>query len=43
MNLIVDSSVIIAAITNEKHKQYLIKLSKGANLIAPAFLSLGNR
>ena len=38
MNLIVDTSVIIAVITNEKHKQDLIKLSKGTNLIAPASL-----
>ena len=44
MNLIMDTSVIIAVITNEKHKQDLIKLSKGANLIAPASLhwEIGN-
>lgn len=38
MNLIVDTSVIIAVITNEKHRNQLITLSKGANLIAPPSL-----
>ena len=35
MNLVVDTSVIIAAITKEAHKKQLIQLTKGADLIAP--------
>ena len=44
MNLVIDTSVIIAVITNEKHKKELIKLTKGANLIAPSSLhwEIGN-
>jgi predicted nucleic acid-binding protein len=44
MNLVVDTSVIIAVITNEKHKNQLIKVSKGADLIAPSSLhwEIGN-
>jgi len=44
MNLVVDTSVIIAVITNEEHKKQLIKLSKGADLIAPSSLhwEIGN-
>ena len=44
MNLIVDTSVIIAVITNEKHKKKLIRLTKGVDLIAPASLhwEIGN-
>ena len=44
MNLVVDTSVIIAVITNEKHKKQLIEVSKGADLIAPPALhwEIGN-
>ncbi len=44
MNVVVDTSVIIAAITNEVHKKQLIHLTKGANLIAPHSLhwEIGN-
>ena len=44
MNLIVDTSIIIAVITNEKHKKQLIKATKGADLIAPSSLhwEIGN-
>lgn len=44
MNYIVDTSVIISVITNEEHKEKIIKLTKGADLIAPSTLhwELGN-
>ncbi len=44
MNLIVDTSIIIAVITNEKHKKQLIKATKGMDLIAPSSLhwEIGN-
>jgi predicted nucleic acid-binding protein len=44
MNLVVDTSVIIAVITNEEHKRQLINLSKGVDLIAPPSLhwEIGN-
>lgn len=44
MNIVVDTSVIIAVITNEAHKKQLIELCKGADLIAPSSLhwELGN-
>ena len=44
MNLVVDTSVIIAVITNEDHKGQLIAISKGADLIAPASIhwEIGN-
>jgi len=35
MNIVIDSSVIIAIIGNEPEKNALIQLSKGARLIAP--------
>ena len=38
MNIVVDTSVIIAVVTNEKHKAQLIELTKGADLIAPSSL-----
>jgi predicted nucleic acid-binding protein len=38
MKIIVDTSVIIAVLTNEKHKQRLVELTKGADLIAPSSL-----
>ena len=44
MNLVVDTSIIVAVITNEKHKKQLIKATKGADLIAPSSLhwEIGN-
>ena len=44
MNLIVDTSVIIAVVTNEEHKSQLIEISKGSDLIAPSSLhwEIGN-
>jgi len=44
LNIIVDTSVIIAVITNEKNKKKIIELTTGANLFAPASLhwEIGN-
>ena len=44
MNLVVDTSVIIAVITNEEHKNQLIAVSKGTDLIAPSSIhwEIGN-
>ena len=44
MNLIIDTSIIIAVITNEKHKKSLIKATTGVDLIAPSSLhwEIGN-
>ena len=36
MKIIVDTSVIIAVITNESHKQLLVTLAEGSDLIAPS-------
>src|SRR4030042_3885751 len=38
MKIVIDTSVVIAVLTNEKHKQRLVELSKGADLVAPASL-----
>ncbi|MFQ5648976.1 MAG: type II toxin-antitoxin system VapC family toxin [bacterium] len=38
MKLVVDTTVIIAVITNEKHKDKLIELTKGSELNAPQSL-----
>jgi len=38
MKIVIDTSVIVAVLTNEKHKQRLIELTKGADLIAPSSL-----
>ena len=38
MKIVVDTSVIIAVITSEKHRRLLIELTKGADLVAPASL-----
>jgi len=35
MQLVVDTSAIVAVITNEAHKDQIIHLSKGADLLAP--------
>ncbi|MBM3132325.1 MAG: type II toxin-antitoxin system VapC family toxin [Chloroflexi bacterium] len=44
MNMVVDTSVIIAVVTNEEHKPALIQLTEGMDLIAPAALhwEIGN-
>lgn len=44
MKIVVDTSVIIAVITNENHKQQLISLTQGSDLIAPTALhwEIGN-
>ena len=44
MNIVIDTSVIIAVLTNEKHKRELIEMTSGADLIAPPSLywELGN-
>jgi len=44
MNLVVDTSVILAVITNENHKKELVEVSKGVDLIAPPALhwEIGN-
>jgi len=38
MKIVIDTSVIIAVLTNEKHRQRLIELTKGADLVAPSSL-----
>jgi predicted nucleic acid-binding protein len=35
MKIVIDTSVIISVITNEKHKNVLINITKGAILLAP--------
>jgi len=35
MDIVVDASVIIAVIANEAEKDRLVKLTQGANLVAP--------
>ncbi len=44
MRIVVDTSVIVAVITNELHKSHLIELTKNAELIAPPSLhwEIGN-
>ena len=44
MNLVLDTSVIIAVITNESHKRRLIEMTQSAELIAPSSLhwEIGN-
>jgi predicted nucleic acid-binding protein len=44
MSLVVDTSVIISVLINEKSKSKLIKITKGENLIAPSALhwEIGN-
>jgi predicted nucleic acid-binding protein len=38
MKIVIDTSVIMAVLTNEKHKKRLIELTRGADLVAPASL-----
>ena len=44
MKIVVDTSVIIAVITNESHKHQLISITRGSDLIAPMCLhwEIGN-
>jgi predicted nucleic acid-binding protein len=44
MNIVVDTSVIIAVITNEPHKAQLIDITRGVDLLAPLSLhwEIGN-
>jgi len=44
MNIVVDTSVIIAVITNEAHKEKLVQIAKGTELIAASSLhwEIGN-
>ena len=44
MNLVLDTSAVIAVIVNESHKEWLIGATSGADLIAPASLpaEIGN-
>lgn len=35
MNLVVDTSAIIAVVTNEPHKRRIVRSTKGADLLAP--------
>ena len=44
MNLIVDTSVIIAVVTNEDHKSQLLAISRGMDLFAPSSIhwEIGN-
>lgn len=36
MDIVVDTSVIVAVIVNEPHRNTLVGLTKGADLVAPA-------
>ncbi|MGH8581195.1 MAG: type II toxin-antitoxin system VapC family toxin [Gammaproteobacteria bacterium] len=36
MNLVLDTSAVIAVITNESHKKRLVEVTTGADLIAPS-------
>jgi len=38
MKIVIDTSVIIAVVANEKHRQRLVELTRGADLVAPASL-----
>lgn len=38
MNYVVDTSIIISVIANERHKKKLIKMTEGADLTAPSLL-----
>ncbi|MFA4835372.1 MAG: type II toxin-antitoxin system VapC family toxin [Dehalococcoidia bacterium] len=44
MNIVIDTSVVIAVITNEKHKPQLVRMTEGMDLIAPSSLhwEIGN-
>jgi len=44
MNIVVDTSVLIAVVTNEKHKRQIVEVTKGAELFAPASIpwEIGN-
>jgi predicted nucleic acid-binding protein len=40
MKIVIDTSIVIAVITNEKHKPFLISKTKGAHLLAPSSLPI---
>ncbi|HWQ70239.1 MAG TPA: type II toxin-antitoxin system VapC family toxin [Patescibacteria group bacterium] len=44
MNVVVDTSAIIAVVTNERHKRQMVEVTKGTELIAPASIpwEIGN-
>ena len=44
MNIVIDTSVIIAVIANEPEKDSLVRLTRGADLLAPHFVhwEIGN-
>src|SRR5574337_369622 len=44
MNIVVDTSAIIAVLTNEQHKRQMVEVAKGTELIAPASIpwEIGN-
>ncbi len=44
MRILVDTSVVIAVVTNEAHKHAIIQVTRGAELLAPASLhwEIGN-
>jgi predicted nucleic acid-binding protein len=44
MNIVIDTSAVIAVVTNEKHKRQMVEVTKGAELIAPASIpwEIGN-
>ena len=44
MNIVVDTSVVLAVITHESHRQQLISLTRGADLLSPPSLpwEIGN-
>ena len=44
MNLVIDTSIVLAVITNESHKPSILKVTKRADLIAPSSLhwEIGN-
>jgi len=44
MKIVIDTSIVISVITNESHKQKLVKVTEGADLISPSSLhwEIGN-
>ncbi len=44
MRIIIDTSAVISVITNEKHRKTIVRVTQGAELIAPASLhwEIGN-
>jgi predicted nucleic acid-binding protein len=44
MNIVIDTSAVLAVIANERHKEQLVSLTRGADLLAPSSLpwEIGN-